>query len=177
MAPVAFTRLAFASLLLLLLNAQPVQGEWVRQPPWRIMEAKIVRERAWSCQRSSGLSLSAYPQVRWRLEVKARRYRTLGYWRQELNRCNEARSASPATIICRIFGSECSNAIRVARCESHLYVGAHNGQFLGLWQMGSWARARYGHGPDALTQTRAAHRYFLDAGWGPWECARIVGVI
>lgn len=48
---------------------------------------------------------------------------------------------------------------------------AHNGQFLGLFQMGSWARRRYGHGSTARQQARAAHRYFMDSGWSGWTCA------
>ena len=73
-------------------------------------------------------------------------------------------------VICSVFGSHCSEAIHVAQCESHLNVYARNGQYLGLFQFGSFARAHYGFAWDALTQTRAAYRYFLDAGWSPWTC-------
>ena len=77
---------------------------------------------------------------------------------------------SPASVICSVFGSHCSEAISVATCESHLNVYARNGQYLGLFQFGSFARAHYGFAWDALTQARAAYRYFLDAGWSPWQC-------
>ena len=77
---------------------------------------------------------------------------------------------SPAQIICRVFGSHCSEAISVATCESHLNVYARNGQYLGLFQFGSFARAHYGFAWDALTQSRAAYRYWRDAGWSPWQC-------
>ena len=77
---------------------------------------------------------------------------------------------SPARIICSVFGSHCSEAISVATCESHLNVYARNGQYLGLFQFGSFARARYGFAWDALTQARAAYRYWRDAGWSPWQC-------
>lgn len=71
-----------------------------------------------------------------------------------------------------------AEAWAVAWCETGgtMSVWANNGQYLGLWQMGSYARARYGHGWNAWAQARAAHRYW-DAGkrgrggsWGPWEC-------
>ncbi len=66
----------------------------------------------------------------------------------------------------------------VARCEASDYywwflnrpTSARNGQFLGMFQMGSSERARYGHGSDPWSQARAAHRYWLVSGWGPWQC-------
>lgn len=81
-------------------------------------------------------------------------------------------NADPAKAICHVFGSYCSQAIAVARCESGLYVYATNGQYLGMFQMGSYARSRYGHGYDALSQARYAYAYFADSGydWSPWEC-------
>lgn len=87
----------------------------------------------------------------------------------------EARTAtatSNSQIICKVFGPYCWQALRVARCESGLYTWARNGQYLGLFQMGSYARARYGHGNDPWTQARAAYRYFVDSGrdWSPWTC-------
>lgn len=85
--------------------------------------------------------------------------------------------ASPATgsverIICGVFGPYCSQALRVAWCESRYRTTASNGQYLGLFQMGSTARSRYGHGPDPWTQAEAAFRYFADSGfsWSPWTC-------
>jgi len=76
------------------------------------------------------------------------------------------------TIICQVFGPYCSQALRVAWCESRYSTWASNGQYLGLFQMGSYARARYGHGADAWTQARAARAYFIDSGrnWSPWSC-------
>jgi len=60
----------------------------------------------------------------------------------------------------------------VAGCETgYTYsVWATNGQYLGLFQMGVFARARYGHARDPWGQARAAHRYWLAAGWRPWTC-------
>jgi hypothetical protein len=64
-------------------------------------------------------------------------------------------------------------AIRVAQCESGPWgTAAVNGQYRGLFQMGLNERQRYGHGPCAITQARAAHAYFVDSGrdWSPWAC-------
>lgn len=74
--------------------------------------------------------------------------------------------------ICAVFGPYCSQALRVAQCESGMHTWASNGQYLGLFQMGYYARSRYGHGPDAWSQARAAYRYFVASGfsWGPWTC-------
>jgi hypothetical protein len=67
-----------------------------------------------------------------------------------------------------------AEAWSVAYCETGgtFSVWASNGQYLGLWQMGSYARSRYGHGRDPWTQARAAHRYYVDSGrdWSPWTC-------
>jgi hypothetical protein len=67
-----------------------------------------------------------------------------------------------------------SEAWQVARCETGgtFSPWANNGQYLGLFQMGSFARSRYGHGRDPWTQARAAHRYYVESGrdWSPWTC-------
>lgn len=92
--------------------------------------------------------------------------------RRELDETRASlRPVSVPAIICAVFGSECQKALSVARCESGFSTAAVNGQYLGIFQMGSYARARYGHGSDAWTQVRAAYAYFRDAGWAPWECA------
>ena len=79
---------------------------------------------------------------------------------------------SPAKAICHVFGSYCNEALRVARCESGYSVNAQNGQYLGLFQMGSYERRLFGHGPSAHAQAVAAHRYFVRSGrdWSPWSC-------
>lgn len=62
----------------------------------------------------------------------------------------------------------------VVHCETGgtYSVWATNGQYRGLFQMGSWERARYGHGNNPWAQARAASRYFFASGadWSPWEC-------
>lgn len=84
-----------------------------------------------------------------------------------------AGGAPAALAICDEFGDRyCGPALRVAWCESRLDVTARNGQYRGLFQMGSWERARFGHGRSAREQARAAYRYFVATGrdWSPWEC-------
>ena len=82
----------------------------------------------------------------------------------------------PLKAICHVFGSRCSEAIAVARCETggtfSVWAGYGKHQYLGLFQMGSSERARFGHGWTPLEQARAAHRYFVASGsdWSPWQC-------
>jgi len=82
--------------------------------------------------------------------------------------------SSVQKVICGVFGPYCAQALRVSYCETGgtYSTSAHNGQYLGIFQMGSYARSRYGHGPDPWTQAEAAFRYFADSGfsWGPWSC-------
>jgi hypothetical protein len=82
------------------------------------------------------------------------------------------RQASPREAICSVFGRYCGQALQVASCESGLTTTARNGQYLGLFQMGSSERRLFGHGATAIEQVRAAHRYFVASGrdWSPWSC-------
>ena len=79
---------------------------------------------------------------------------------------------SPVKAICHVFKSDCGEALRVARCESGYRTTAQNGQYLGIFQMGSNERRLFGHGESALDQARAAYRYFVRSGrdWSPWSC-------
>jgi hypothetical protein len=79
---------------------------------------------------------------------------------------------SPVEAICFVFRSRCGEALRVARCESGYRTTAQNGQYLGMFQMGTSERRLFGHGPSALAQARAAYRYFVRSGrdWSPWSC-------
>jgi hypothetical protein len=83
-----------------------------------------------------------------------------------------ARTHTPRTVICRVFGPYCKEALAVASCESGLQTIAQNGQYLGLFQLGSSERRLFGHGPAVEEQVRAAYRYFLATGrdWSPWSC-------
>jgi hypothetical protein len=104
----------------------------------------------------------------------ARTRRELARRTQEARRMRfEAQLAhSPAKAICHVFGSYCKQALQVARCESGVRTRAQNGQYRGLFQMGSNERQLFGHGESALVQARAAYRYFVRAGrdWSPWSC-------
>lgn len=75
-------------------------------------------------------------------------------------------------VIMIVFGRYGNAAVSVARCESTLRTTAENGQYKGLFQMGSNERSTYGHGPSARVQSLAAYRYFVASGrdWSPWEC-------
>jgi hypothetical protein len=74
----------------------------------------------------------------------------------------------------KVFGRYADQAIRVVACETGgtFSVYARSGDYLGLFQMGSYARARYGHTWTALGQARAAFRYFAESGyrWTAWSC-------
>jgi len=64
-------------------------------------------------------------------------------------------------------------AFRVAGCETGgtYNIYARNGQYLGIFQMGSHERARFGHGWNVWDQAKAAHKYYvLAGGWQPWTC-------
>ena len=78
----------------------------------------------------------------------------------------------PRKAICTVFGAHCEEAVAVAWCESRLSPTAQNGQYLGLFQMGSHERTLFGHGSTAHDQAQAAHRYFVRSGrdWSPWAC-------
>jgi hypothetical protein len=86
----------------------------------------------------------------------------------------------PAAAIRAVFGSYADQALAVARCESghSMTPRAHNGQYLGMFQMGDHARSQYGHGDTPLEQARAAHAYFVASGrdWSPWSCKPYSGV-
>jgi hypothetical protein len=80
--------------------------------------------------------------------------------------------APPKVAIRAVFGRFADQAVNVAWCESRLTTTARNGQYLGLFQMGSSERRLFGHGETAHEQALAAHRYFVLSGrdWSPWSC-------
>ena len=81
-------------------------------------------------------------------------------------------ATSPRAAICDAFRNDCDEALAVAWCESRMSTTARNGQYLGLFQMGSSERRLFGHGASAREQAVAAHRYFVHSGrdWSPWSC-------
>ncbi len=81
--------------------------------------------------------------------------------------------APPKVAICSVFGRRyCGQALSVSWCESRHSTRAQNGQYLGLFQMGSSERRLFGHGETAHKQAIAAHKYFVVSGrdWSPWSC-------
>lgn len=100
--------------------------------------------------------------------------RTIGAIRRVIRerQARETAARSPRAAICRVFGRYCRQAVAVAWCESRLETGAQNGQYLGLFQMGSEERRLFGHGRSAHQQAIAAHTYFVHSGrdWSPWSC-------
>jgi len=118
-------------------------------------------------------------QLRFRRASLAREAKRVARLREQARREQVTRKlqaiqkAGPRTAICHVFGDRyCGQALRVAGCESHLRLTARNGQYLGLFQMGSSERRRFGHGRTAFRQAKAAHRYFVLSGrdWSPWSC-------
>ena len=83
-----------------------------------------------------------------------------------------SQATSTRSTICNVFGRYCTQALNVSWCESRWNVYARNGQYLGLFQMGAYARARFGHSWTAYGQSVSALRYFRAAGysWAPWTC-------
>jgi hypothetical protein len=67
-------------------------------------------------------------------------------------------------------------ALQVVWCESRYKTTARNGQYLGLFQMGSWERRTFGHGNSPWAQAKAAHKYFVYTGkdWSPWSCRHAI---
>lgn len=140
---------------------------------WRQQEIIVTRARVHACQARLGLHRS--PVAR-RVVTGGAPYRAwvLRRWRTRLGLCRalERKLADPVQAILAVFGPRGWEAVSVARCETGgtFNVYARNGQYLGLFQMGAYARSRYGHGWTALAQARAAYRYFRVAGWAPWAC-------
>jgi hypothetical protein len=104
----------------------------------------------------------------------ARVTKEIAYYRRLVAR-REARrlaDAPPRIAIRAVFGRYAGQALAVAWCESRFATSARNGQYLGLFQLGSYERRLFGHGPSAHAQALAAHRYFVRSGrdWSPWSC-------
>lgn len=134
---------------------------------WLLDDPRFEREatvRLQAARRSLAATKAKAEQARAEL---ARREREA-----ERQRLAEELTRSPEKAICHVFGSYCEQALRVARCESGYRTTAQNGQYLGIFQMGSNERRLFGHGESALDQARAAYRYFVRSGrdWSPWSC-------
>ena len=106
------------------------------------------------------------------MEKEAAYYRRLIRRRDAERGARRLAKAPPRVAIRAVFGRYAQQAVAVAWCESRLTPTAHNGQYLGLFQMGSSERRLFGHGSTAHAQALAAHRYFVASGrdWSPWGC-------
>lgn len=61
--------------------------------------------------------------------------------------------------------------MQIVKCEtgSTYWPWASNGQYKGIFQMGSHERAIYGHGNNVWAQAKAAYAYYKVAGfYNPW---------
>jgi hypothetical protein len=74
--------------------------------------------------------------------------------------------------VCHYFGPYCSQAMQIVNCETGGTYDpwASNGQYLGIFQMGSEVRAIYGHGNNVWAQAKAAYALFRARGFQPWLC-------
>jgi hypothetical protein len=120
-------------------------------------------------QRGTAQARLTYARTRVRQLTK-----TVAVLRAKIRARAERRVATlpPKAAICSVFGSYCQEALAIAWCESRHSTTAQNGQYLGLFQMGSYERRLFGHGATARAQAVAAHRYFVRSGrdWSPWAC-------
>ena len=127
--------------------------------------------RLLSSAENGAVARAALRRAKHRLSETTRTIATIRrlLWQHEARR----RAAMPPRVaICDIFGRYCDEAVAVAWCESRLSTTAQNGQYLGLFQMGSSERQLFGHGRTAQQQAVAAHKYFVHTGrdWSPWSC-------
>lgn len=132
-----------------------------RQATWRHQDwLEIARSRTSYRERT----VIGVAYLRWIRHLWAERADHLWHLRLSLTSSEGA--------IRYVFGRYADQALRVSWCESRLQTTASNGQYLGIFQMGSSERAKYGHGSSALAQARAAYRYFVASGrdWSPWSC-------
>lgn len=76
--------------------------------------------------------------------------------------------------VCHYFktSSECYTAMKIVKCETGgtYWPWVSNGQYQGIFQMGSNERATYGHGNNVWAQAKAAYAYYKAAGgfYDPW---------
>jgi hypothetical protein len=157
-----------------------VAGSSVEQPEgsalsWRQREILHVRGRVHGCQHELRTARSPVAD---RIVTGGPRYRAwvLRRWQwRERFFCGSVRAlnANPVRAIHYVFGPHAWEAVEVSDCETGgtFSVGATNGQYRGLFQMGESERATYGHGSTPLAQAWAAKAYFDDSGqdWSPWD--------
>lgn len=146
-------------------------------PPIRVTrELRLAidraREKTHRCEHGLGIPLSPISQEPISGRKFARWVLTLWRARSRVTCRVERALRDPRAAIRFVFREYAAQALVVARCESGYRTSATNGQYRGIFQMGSPERARFGHGETALEQARAAYRYFVASGrdWSPWQC-------
>jgi hypothetical protein len=134
---------------------------------------RFFENRRWlfSSAEHQATSLTALRRAKRLLAMTTRNIAAIRRYLREREARRKA-AMPPRAAICDVFGRYCDQALAVARCESHLERTARNGQYLGLFQMGSYERRLFGHGRSVRQQAEAAHRYFVRSGrdWSPWSC-------
>lgn len=74
--------------------------------------------------------------------------------------------------VCFYFGPNCGMAMKIVKCETGgTYAPwSANGQYRGIFQMGSSERATYGDGNNVWAQAKAAFAYFKAGNYSfdPW---------
>lgn len=167
---VATIAAAFAFLLILVAISEAAPKRRQHCPKTR---AAIVDARAslWRLQDRYGLERTRVSSEPVHGCAYARWVRDL--WRGR-GRALHRIGSDPVAAIRYVFGPYGDQAVRVSSCETGgtFHVGAQNGQYLGLFQMGEFARSTYGHSGTPIGQARAAYRYFVASGrdWSPWSC-------
>jgi len=135
--------------------------KFYRGATWKIQDRLGVKRTKISKKPITSCKYALWVATLWKARTKA--------WREI-----ERQLKDPVVAIRVVFGGHSEEALSVASCESgHTYsVNAQNGQYLGIFQMGSNERETYGHGNTPYAQAKAAHRYFVASGrdWSPWEC-------
>jgi hypothetical protein len=144
---------------------------------WRLVGQVVQRrDAAWDYEQRLDLprSETRYPE-RWTYSCRYLSF-VRDRWREKAAKVRStwADVQRSEGAIRYVFGEYAEEALAVAACESgsSRTPRARNGQYLGIFQMGEYARSLYGHGETPLEQSRAAYAYFLASGrdWSPWAC-------
>jgi hypothetical protein len=101
----------------------------------------------------------------------------------EAPRKHRKKTKSIPEMIRAVFGSRSGEALRVANCESNYDPDARSASYIGVFQIHQrihgWRIRKVGGKDlnDPMTNVLVAHSLMEDKGWGPWTCARMLGII